>query len=141
MNNDKSKSKLLKSVERFENSLNDLGRSISWLETKSDIFDRWIGKDAVAKRYETSFEYFWKMLKIASVFQGTEAPGPRPAMQSAMQYGWIENLENFNEYLEARNQAVHDYFEISDEEYFQITIRFFADSKDSLEKIKKDFGI
>jgi hypothetical protein len=80
-------SKLLKYIDRFENSIDELEKSIKWIQTKTDNFDRWIVKDAIAKRFETSLEYFWKMLKIASMFQGTEVPSLGLAIQAAMQHG------------------------------------------------------
>jgi uncharacterized protein YutE (UPF0331/DUF86 family) len=133
--------KLTKSIERLESSLSNLEKSFKWIETKNILTDISIGRDAIAKQFETSVTYFWRMLETASMYQGTEAPGPRPSIQAAMQYGWIENAENYIEYLEVRNQAVHDYFEISDEQYFQIAINFLKDSKETLTRVKKDLNI
>jgi nucleotidyltransferase substrate binding protein (TIGR01987 family) len=141
MKNDKRIEKVSKTIDRFGNSLDDLEKSMVWLDSKLDWNERWIGSDAVAKRFEVSFEYFWKMLKTVAEYQGTESPGPRPALQAAMQYGWIDNPDNFSEYLEARNHTVHDYYEIPIEEYLQIIRRFVIDSRQVLDKINSDLKI
>jgi nucleotidyltransferase substrate binding protein (TIGR01987 family) len=98
-------------------SLDELQKAFDWLDHDPRAPDRWGRLDAVAKRFEASFEYFWKYLKTAVEWQGTEAPGPRPAIAAAHTYGWIEDPEAWAGYLEARNAGVHDYFGLSSEEY------------------------
>jgi nucleotidyltransferase substrate binding protein (TIGR01987 family) len=98
-------------------SLDELQKVLSWLDADPKAPDRWGRLDAVAKRFEVSFEYYWKFLKAAAEWQGTEAPGPRPAIAASHQYGWIEDPESWAGYLEARNAGVHDYFGLSSEDY------------------------
>ncbi|HON10370.1 MAG TPA: hypothetical protein PLE24_05840 [Chitinispirillaceae bacterium] len=49
-------------------SLDDLKKAIEYLDKDKDAEDRWVRLDAVAKRFEVSFEYFWKFLKAAGEY-------------------------------------------------------------------------
>jgi nucleotidyltransferase substrate binding protein (TIGR01987 family) len=80
--------------------------------------------DSCIKRFEVLFEYVWKLIKIAAEHQGSEAPGPRPAIQEGIRYGWIQDAEFWTEALDARNGSVHDYFGISTEAYLAIIQNF-----------------
>lgn len=93
-------------------------------------------EDACIKRFETAFEYTWKLFKIAAEYQGQEAPGPRPALQEALRFGWIEDPEFWDLLLDARNGSVHDYFGVTHPEYLDLTRRFAQELPKSFDKIK-----
>ena len=118
-----------------ENSLRELLRAIEWLDADTQAPDRWARLDAVAKRFEVSFEYVWKYLKSALEWQGTETPGPRAAIQNAVSYGWIEDADSWASYLNARNAGVHDYFGLSSEEYAAIARRYLSDASATLRRV------
>jgi len=118
-------------------SLDELGKALSWLDHDPEAPDRWARLDAVAKRFEVSFEYFWKCLKSMAEWQGTEAPGPRPAITAAHQYGWIEDPESLAGYLEARNAGLHDYFGLSSEEYAATARAYLAAARTVLSRIPR----
>ncbi len=81
--------------------------------------------DSVVKRFEVCFEYTWKFLKRAAEYIGTEANGPRFAIQAAMQLGWITTAPDFwQQITDARNSAVHDYLGITQHEYLALIERF-----------------
>ncbi len=122
----KDKLPLVKKDAKY--SLAQLKRALDYLEKDPKAHDRDILLDAVAKRFEMSFEYMWKALKAASEFQGTEAPGPRPAITNAITYGWIKNPEIWITFLEARNSGVHDYHDFDPESYAQIAREFLKES-------------
>jgi len=70
------------SIEKYRNayeqaiqSLNQLERAIDWLDSDPQAEDRWGRLDAVAKRFETSFEYIWKALRAALIMKGIEIYG------------------------------------------------------------------
>jgi hypothetical protein len=88
--------------------------------------------------FEVAFEYVWKFLKAAGEYQGSEVPGPRPAILEAARYGWIENKAIWAGFLEARNAGVHDYFGLSSEEYAAIARNFHAEAIACLAKIRKE---
>lgn len=122
-------------VKKAIGSINELQKTINWVDRSEDLEDRKHRVDAVAKRFEVSFEYVWKAFKEAAEWQGTDVPGPRPAIQAAAQYGWIDNVDLWAAFLEARNYGVHDYFGLSSEEYFKIAKDYALAAKKALEKI------
>ena len=91
--------------------------------------------DACIKRYEVLFEYSWKLLKIAVEYQGGEAPGPRPAIQEGIRYGWISDADFWALALDARNSSVHDYFGITHGEYVKIIRRFAKEMEKLLHRL------
>lgn len=119
-------------------SLEELHKAINYLDLDISAKDRWVRLDAVAKRFEVSFEYFWKFLKAAGEYQGSEIPGPRPAILEAARYGWIQNREIWAGFLEARNAGVHDYFGLSSEEYAGIARDFYAAAVECVKQIQRD---
>lgn len=92
-------------------------------------------EDGAVKRFESLFEYCWKALKAAAEFEGSEAPGPRPAIQEAIKFGWIKNVEIWIEALDTRNATVHDYFDAAPDDYMKVIKNFSKDAESVLEKI------
>jgi hypothetical protein len=119
-------------------SLNDLIKAIEYLDQDETAKDRWVRLDAVAKRFEVSFEYFWKFLKAAGEYQGSEVPGPRPAILEAARYGWIKNKEDRAGFLEARNAGVHDYFGLSSEEYASIARSYHTAAIECITRVQRE---
>ncbi len=119
-------------------SLDELNKALEYLDQDKTAHDRWVRLDAVAKRFEVSFEYLWRFLKAAGEFQGSEVPGPRPAILEAARYGWIENREGWAGFLEARNAGVHDYFGLSSEEYAGIARSFHSAALECITRIKRE---
>ncbi len=119
-------------------SLEELNKVISYLDMDTTANDRWVRLDAVAKRFEVSFEYVWKFLKAAGEYQGSEIPGPRPAILEAAKYGWINDREIWAGFLEARNAGVHDYFGLSSEEYAGIARNFYTAAIECVGRIQRE---
>jgi nucleotidyltransferase substrate binding protein (TIGR01987 family) len=119
-------------------SLEDLNKAITYLDKDNSAEDRWVRLDAVAKRFEVSFEYFWRFLKAAGEYQGSEIQGPRPAILEAAKYGWIENKDQWAGFLEARNAGVHDYFGLSSEEYADIARNFHSAAITCITRIQRE---
>lgn len=71
----------------------------------------------VSKAFETLMEYAWRILKIIVEEQGLEAPSPKMAIKEAAKLHLLSDPETWLDCLEARNNSVHDYFGISEEEY------------------------
>ena len=79
---------------------------------------------ALAKAFETTFEYAWKGFKREAGQAGLEAYSPRDAIKSAGQLGIIEELEDWNQFLNARNLSVHDYIGMDDADMLDLVGRF-----------------
>ncbi len=69
---------------------------------------------ALAKAFESTFEYVWKHFKREAGEAGLEAYSPRDAIKSAAQLKLIDDLEMWNQFLNARNLSVHDYVGMDD---------------------------
>lgn len=123
-----TKQKALEALQRLEQTL-------AWLDAQPEANDRWGRLDATAKRFEVAFEYVWKALKAVLQYQGEEVYGPRDSISLAGTYQWIDDVETWAEFLQARNAGVHDYFGLEDEEYAEIARRFLAAARKVLERL------
>ena len=110
--------------ESANEALDALSKAIEWLDAQPDAPDRWARLDTVAKRFEVSFEYLWKALKVALEKEGEEVYGPKDSIQKAAGYQWIKDIEDWIGFLQARNAGIHDYFGLASEEYAEIARRF-----------------
>jgi nucleotidyltransferase substrate binding protein (TIGR01987 family) len=114
--------------DKFQKSIETLKQALKY-EKKSlhdDVFAA-----AIAKCFESCFEYAWKILKQKVIEHGLEAYSPREAIKSAGQLGLINNVEAWLEFLEDRNLSVHDYIGVHEEEYLK-TIKSFLQAVQKL---------
>ena len=79
---------------------------------------------ALAKAFESTFEYVWKQFKREAGDSGLEVYSPRDALKAAAQLDRIDDLEAWNRYLNARNLSVHDYVGMEDAECLEEVRRF-----------------
>ena len=68
--------------------------------------------DATIKRFEFTFELFWKAL-AAALFEveGEPQRGPRPTLTTAVARGWLTDQQAWLDMLKARNETTHTYNE------------------------------
>lgn len=112
------------SLDDALNALAALREGVIWVEACDDLDERRKRIDAVAKRFEVLFEYLWKAVQAVTRWKGEEALSPRDAIQAAHKFGWIDDVELWAGYLQARNSGVHDYFGLGSEEYFAVASDF-----------------
>ena len=79
---------------------------------------------ALSKAFETTFGYVWKHLKREADEAGLEAYSPRDALRFAAQLKRIDDLELWNQFLNARNLSVHDYVGMGDATVLQLVRQF-----------------
>lgn len=126
-----------KTMETFEGALEKLKESLELLDSNKNNGELYeICTDAVVKRFEVAFEYCWKLMQASVVYEGSEAFGPRPAIQEAIKFGWIGDPEFWADALDARNGSVHDYFGITMERYLDLVRLFVKKSEDFLSRLK-----
>ena len=111
--------KLKESVAALEHALTFLG------EVKREP----VYHAAITKNFEVCLEYAWKFLKRRVIEEGFDPASPREAIKLAGRVGLIADVEKWLDYLEDRNEAVHDYLGVSDEEYLTTIQEFFVDAK------------
>lgn len=99
-------------------------------------------RDAVIQRFEYSYELSWKMMKR---MLEKESVNPseidtlsfRDLLREAAEKGFIQEIEPWFEYREARNRTSHTYDEESAKEVYESALRFFPEANELLEKLKQ----
>lgn len=81
-------------------------------------------RDATIQRFEYTFELTWKTLKRFLKQQGVLVASPKETLRAAFQEQWIQNLENWFELLEARNETVHTYNHAKADEVYEVAKKF-----------------
>jgi nucleotidyltransferase substrate binding protein (TIGR01987 family) len=106
------------SLAPFSKALASLSRVI--LEPKSEFI-----RDATIQRFEYTFEISWKLLKryLESENKTLES-NIKNIFREAGKLGLIERVEDWFDYLEARNLTSHTYEESTAEKVYEAAVRF-----------------
>lgn len=97
----KLKNALLRLKEAAEGAVDDLDR------------------DGVIKRFEFTFELFWKTIKMLLEHEGFDCAGPRSCIKEGAMRGFITDGELLLDMLEDRNRTSHIYDENTAREIFE----------------------
>lgn len=112
--------KALKTVD----ALKDLSLALEeYEETESEETKR-MRFLAVTKAFEVSLEYLWKYFKSEVEDRGLEAPSPKDAVRAAAEIHLTDTPELYIQAINARNQSVHDYFSMSEEDFVKLIRNF-----------------
>jgi nucleotidyltransferase substrate binding protein (TIGR01987 family) len=94
-------------------------------------------RDGAIQRFEYTFELAWKVAKRVLEDSGVVATTPKSVIRELGSHGWIPNVEQWLEFLKARNASVHTYVEQTAIDVFR-TASLFADKCRALiETLKK----
>jgi nucleotidyltransferase substrate binding protein (TIGR01987 family) len=85
------------------------------VENAEDELDR----DGVIKRFEFTFELFWKTIKALLVYEGFECAGPRSCIKEGARRGFLTDGEIILDMLEDRNKTSHIYDETTAQDIFK----------------------
>jgi len=115
-----SDTKLRDSLESLERAM---GKLDSALNTPRD---RELVIEGTIQRFEFVIELFWKTLKRALEYEGTQTKTPRESLKAAYAAGWLENEDDWLALLDLRNSTSHLYLhpELLENHYEQIKLRF-----------------
>jgi nucleotidyltransferase substrate binding protein (TIGR01987 family) len=105
-------------IDRLRNEI-DIFRQASArfneaLEQEKNSFIR----DSAIKRFEFTFELFWKSLKLYAEYEGRSANSPRSAFREAFLLEIISESPVWFQMLEDRNNTAHAYKEKIAEEIY-----------------------
>jgi nucleotidyltransferase substrate binding protein (TIGR01987 family) len=126
----------------WHDSFKDLNRAIERLRdayekalvnTKEHEFYR----DSVIKRFEFTYELFWKTLKKFLLHEGIEANIPREVLSKSYMAGLIDQDKIWLEMIDDRNLTSHTYKEAFAREIFvriSIYLQLFEKTYMNLEK-------
>lgn len=113
---------------------NKLDRAILDLKMSMKFYKKAGGDEptaflAVAKAFEVATEYAWKELKRRLEEKGiTDAYAPKDVIRRAAQIGMLDDAENWLNYIDARNDSVHDYYGMAQSEYVELAGKFLKDA-------------
>ncbi len=113
--------------DKFKNSILALKHALEF-ESKAYKDDFYYG--GIAKAFEVTLEYSWKVFRKEVLDAGLEAPSPRDAIKQAGKINLIDDVEKWLRYLKIRNIAVHDYLGLTKEAYLN-------EIKDFLSEVQK----
>lgn len=116
----------MKKSNKFVQSIKELEHALSFAKRIKE--DR-IYFNGISKSFETCVEYAWKFLKSEVNQQGIEAYSPKESTKEAGRLGLIDDVEQWLRFLEARNQAVHDYLGLDDKTYLDLIKMFLTEVK------------
>lgn len=121
--------------ERFAERRNDFVQCVNRLQEALDQPINDFIRDSVIKRYETTWETGWKMLKLWLSYQGIMTSSPRDVWKEAFALGVLgAHADVWAMAQRMRNLTVHTYDEAIAEEVHQFirndAINLFQDIKD-----------
>lgn len=117
---------------KLKKSLKHLEAAIRSYENKEN--DPEIQFLAVSKAFEVSVEYAWRELKFLAEDEGLDAPSPKSAVRQAAKLALVDHAEKWIHYINARNEGVHDYFSLPEEDYIELARDFLQECRKILKK-------
>jgi nucleotidyltransferase substrate binding protein (TIGR01987 family) len=98
-----SERKVLDSLENLERVLENLERAVQIPR------DRELVTEGTIHRFEMTIELFWKTLRRAIKFEGTNVSTSRDSLREAFRIGWLQDEQVWLDMLESRNTTSHEY--------------------------------
>lgn len=112
--------------EKLKQAIHNLEHALSF---EGRIAEDGFYFSGIAKNFESCLEYAWKYFKRMAQKEGIEPYSPRDAIKAAGKIGLIDDVEKWFDFLDDRNDAVHDYMGISDEDYLKTIKEFLKEVK------------
>ena len=124
-------------MEKAKSLFVDLQKASQKLSIALHLPPTEINRDATIQRFEFTFELFWKLLQTILAKNGIEAYGPKNAIREAGKLGILDNVEEWLEFLTARNLASHTYNEKLAKDVYKEAKLFLESLGKVLDKIEK----
>lgn len=116
-----NKSKI--SLQSLEKALTSLERALA--QPKNEF-----NRDSVIQRFEFSFELCWKSaLRIIQADHPLTDSSVRGVLREASRLGWIQTLDAWFRFQEARNLSSHTYNEETAEEVYLEAAKFASEGR------------
>lgn len=95
-------------------------------------------RDGAIQRFEYVVEFSWKMIRKALIEQGrTEVSNsPKPLFRAAFEEGWLDDLSQWIDFIDARNLASHAYNSDTADEVYKVGAKLVPYATALLEKLK-----
>lgn len=93
-------------------------------------------RDGIIQRFEYCVEISWKSAKKVLEYHEYEADTPRNIIRELAKINWIDNPDEWIDFLEARNKTSHLYHEEVATELFKLVPSFLQASHQLLVKLE-----
>ena len=123
-----------KKLSQTLRSIEDLSRALTEYSPTKSGEPRSLSFLAVTKAFEVSLEYIWKYFKYIVEDKGLEAASPKDAIRAAAETKLTDSPELYIKAINARNQSMHDYFTMSEEDFVKLIENFLRLAQKDLEQ-------
>jgi nucleotidyltransferase substrate binding protein (TIGR01987 family) len=117
-------------LENYKKALNTLDQAM----TKPPAND--LERDGIIQRFEYCVEISWKSAKKVLEYHEQVADTPRNIIRELAKINWINNPDEWIDFLEARNKTSHLYHEEVAIELFKLVPSFLKASHQLLAKLE-----
>ncbi len=124
-------------MEKTQSLLADTQKASQRLSEALDLAQTEINRDGTIQRFEFTFELFWKLLQAILTEEGIQAYGPKNAIREAGKLGLLEDVEEWLEFLTARNLASHTYNEKLAQDVYQEAKVFLVALQNALIRVEE----
>lgn len=94
-------------------------------------------RDGVIQRFEYTIELLWKISKKVLEENGVIAIAPKDVIREMANIGWINNPQEFIEYIKMRNETSHSYKEDVAQAVYLGSIRFAKAAEELINILKE----
>ena len=116
-------------------SVNRLAKALESLKNGYKPHPSDLERDGLTQRFEYTLQLCWKTAKKVLFINGIEVDTPKNVMRELGALGWIDNPEDWLDYIEKRNQTGHMYNEAVAEEIFSVIAKFIIDAEKLLKTL------
>lgn len=117
--------------DKIDKALGQLSSAVQ-TDPKSEL-----ERDGVIQRFEYTIELLWKVAKKVLEENGVVAIAPKDVIRELANIDWIDNPEDFIEYLKMRNESSHSYHEEIANKIYEASKRFVPACEKILETLKE----
>ena len=118
-------------LENYKKALKSLDQAMA----KAPAND--LERDGVIQRFEYCIEISWKSAKRVLEYHNYQTDTPRNVVRELARINWINNPEEWIDFLEARNKTSHLYHEEVAKELFNLVPIFIKASHQLLSKLEE----
>ncbi|MBF0206614.1 MAG: nucleotidyltransferase substrate binding protein [Oligoflexia bacterium] len=92
-------------------------------------------RDSVIQRFECTYELTWKTFKRILTGWGKVVNSPKPIFREIFHEGFIDNLDQWFGFADARNETVHTYNRKTAENVYQVALTFSNELNSVISKL------
>ncbi len=90
---------------------------------------------ALSKSFEVAVEYMWKTLKRHVQSEGLDAPSPKEAIRAAARLGVVDRPQDWLDFINARNAAVHAYFTVPKDTFRKVAEECLTQAEQIIQRL------